>query len=186
MRPSLAALLLPFALGACVPSVNPLYTSATLVSEPALVGTWVGQSGDVLVVTARDSTTYGLALVNQDGDASMWIGRVTTLAGRRWLDVEPADLPDAWSAEYRDAFLATHQFWALQRVDSVLVAATLVYDSLKALVGRDPSVVAHATVQGNLLLTAETAALRAFIAAFADRPGSLGDGDRMRRVPQRR
>jgi hypothetical protein len=182
----LAALLLPLALGACVQSVNPLYTSATLVSEPALVGTWVGESGDVLVVTTRDSATYGLALVNQDGDASQWVGRVTSLGGRRWLDVEPTALPDQWSAEYQDAFVPTHQFWALQRVDSVLVAATLVYDSLKSLVGREPSAVLHATVQGNLLITAETAALRAFVAAFAERPGSLEAGTPLRRISRLR
>jgi hypothetical protein len=191
MRRWLAVLLLPLALGACVQSVNPLYTGASLVSEPALVGTWIGESGDLLVVTARDGSTYGLAAVNQDGDVSQWVGRVTTLGGRRWLDVEPAALPPQWSAEYRDAFLPTHTFFALQRVDSVLVVATLAVDSLSALIDRDPSVVAVARgpgfgEQGNLLFTAETAALRAFVAAFAERPGALEVGEPMRRVSRPR
>jgi hypothetical protein len=46
MRIRFALPLLPLVFGACVQSVNPLYTDATLVSLPDLVGTWVG-SGDV-------------------------------------------------------------------------------------------------------------------------------------------
>jgi hypothetical protein len=186
MKPRLVALLAPLAVGACVQSVNPLYTEATLVSAPALVGTWVAGSGDVLVVTSRDSTTFRLALLDQDGETSVWVGRVTSLGGRRWIDVEPAELPDQWSDAYRDSFLPIHQFWALQRVDSVLVAAGLVYDSLKAVLDRDRAAVPHTVVGGDLVLTAETPVLRRFIAGFADRPGSLEDGETMRRVPRRR
>jgi len=185
MRPRIAVLL-PLALGACVQSVNPIYTDETIVSVPALVGTWVAESGDVLVVTTRDSMTYGLALLDQDGEASRWVGHVTPLGGRRWLDVQPAPLPDAWSDEYRDSFLPLHQFWVLQRVDSVLVPAGLVYDSLTAVIRRDPAAVAHAFAGEGVVLTADTPMLRAFLSAFADRPGMLGPGDTLRRVPRPR
>jgi hypothetical protein len=182
MRSRLAALVAPLVLGACVQSVNPLYTDATLATVPALVGTWVATSGDVLVVTSRDSATFRIALVDQDGEISLWTGRATSLSGRRWLDVEPAALPDEWSDEYRQSFLPVHQFWALRRVDSVLVAAGLVFDSLKAVLAREPAAVAHTRIQGEIVLTAETPALRGFVAAFADRPGSLEDGETLRRV----
>jgi hypothetical protein len=181
-----ATLLVPLALGACVQSVNPLATDGTLVSVPGLVGTWVATSGDVLVVTTTDSTTYGLTLLDQDGETSRWVGRVTSLRGRRWLDVVPADLPDQWSEEYRNSFLPLHQFWALRQADSLLVAAGLDYDSLRTVLERDPAAVAHATVADGVVLTADTPALRAFIAAFADRPGTLEDSDTLRRVSRTR
>lgn len=182
MRRLFAVLLVPLAAGACVQSLNPLFTDDTLVAEPALLGTWIGESGDVLVVTAQDTLTYRMTSVDQDGEASVWIGQVTTLGGRRWLDVEPEPLPQLWNEEYRESFLPLHQFWVLQRVDSVLLVASLAYDSLKAVLDRDPAAVAHALVHGDVVLTAETPALRAFVAAFAGRPGHLDVGDRMRRV----
>lgn len=186
MRRCLALLLPPLVVGACVQSINPLYTDETIVSVPGLVGTWIAGSGDVLVVSTRDSTTYTLALLDQDGGISQWVGRVTSLGGRRWLDVQPAPLPDEWSDTYRDSFLTVHQFWSLQRVDSLLVAAGLVYDSLKAILERQPATVAHAVVDGDIILTARTPALRTFITAFAERPGALGEGETMRRVPRPR
>lgn len=186
MKPRTETLLLPFVLCACVQSVHPLYTDDTIVPLPALIGTWVAESGDVLVVTTADSLRYALTLLDQDGEVSRWVGHVTSLGGRRWLSVQPADLPGEWSDEYRDAFLPVHQFWALERVDSVLVAAGLVYDSLKALLERDPATIAHTVVASDVVLTAETPVLRAFVAAFGERPGTLEASEALRRVPRTR
>jgi hypothetical protein len=185
MRLRFALPLLPVALGACVQSANPLYTDATLVSVPDLVGTWVG-SGDVLVVTAPDSLTYRLAMMDEQGESSLWIGHVTSLGGRNWLDVVPDELPDDWGDAYRASFMPLHQFWALRRVDSILLGAAIVYDSLKAALERDPSTVVHAEVGDGFVLTAGTTALRAFVETTARRPGWLKDGDPMRRVPRSR
>lgn len=182
MKQVAGVLVLGIAAGACVQSVTPLYTDDTLVAEPALVGTWVGESGDVLVVTPRDSLSYRLALVDQDGDASLWVGHVTTLGARRWLDVEPEALPEQWTEEYRASFLPTHQFFVLQLTSNVLRSASLAYDSLQATLDRDPAAVAHLMIAGDLVLTADTPALREFLATFAERPGHLEEGDAMHRA----
>lgn len=186
MKRCLALLLLSLGTGACVQSVNPLSTDATAVPLPALIGSWVGESGDMLVIAAHDSTTYALAMLDQDGKVSQWIGRVTELGDERWLDVTPAELPEQWSDGYRSAFLPLHTFWMVRRVDSVLVTAGLKYDSLRAALRRDPAVVAHAVVDDGYVLTASTPELRAFVTAFAARPGTLDDGDVMRRVSRPR
>jgi len=179
-----ALLLLP--LGACVTSVNPIYTDDTLLEEPALVGTWAGSSGDVLKILPGEDGSYAAAMIDQDGRASAWIARITRIGRLRWVDAEPEPIPAAWSDDYRGAFLPLHQIWILHRADSLLLLGSLNADSLEALLARDPASggsLKLGSEAGNLVLTGSTAELRELLAFVADRPGFIEEGDEpMRRV----
>ena len=181
----LPALLL--SMGACVTSVNPIYTDDTLLEEPGLVGTWSGSSGDVLKVMAGRDRHYAVSMIDQDGRASAWTARVTRIGGLRWVDVEPEPIPAAWSDDYRGAFLPLHQIWILQRADSLLVLASINADSLEELLGRSPernrSLRIGGSGGGTLILAGTTTELRDLLADLATRPGFIEDGDEpMRRV----
>lgn len=169
-------------LGGCVQSVNPLHTAESVVLEPALLGTWMFDGGDLLIVTQRDSASYRFVSVAPDGEASVWVGSLFVLGSRRWVDARPEDLPEGWGEDYRQGFLPLYTFWVLLDVGDQLVIAGLEYDSLRAALARDPGVPAHAQgVDNRLLLTASTGALRDYLREFAERPGVL-DQDSARRV----
>jgi len=182
VKPRFKLILLSLVLSACVQSINPLYTDDTTVPVPPLVGRWIASSGDVLVVTTSDSLTYDVVMLDQDGEVSQWTAHATALAGARWLDISPAALPNQWSDDYRNAFLPLHQFWVLQRADSLLILAGLSYDSVKAALGRDPGSLAHTVREDGIVITADTPSLRRFFATLAAQPGVLAEGDTMRRI----
>ena len=174
-------------LGACVSSVNPIYTEDTILDEPALVGTWAGPSGDVLKVLPGEGRSYAVAMIDQDGKGTAWVARVTRIGGLRWVDVEPAPMPAAWSDDYRGAFLPLHQFWVLQRADSLLSLASIDADSLEALLDGHPEFGSRIRLggseAGNLVLAGTTGELRVLLADLASRPGFIEAGDEpMRRV----
>ena len=56
--------LLTAALGACVPSVYPLYTDKDLRFEPVLIGTWAEkpEADETWTFTKADDTSYGLVV----------------------------------------------------------------------------------------------------------------------------
>ena len=174
-------------LGGCVQSVNPLHTAESVVLEPALLGTWTLDDGNLMVVTQRDSTSYRFVSVARNGETSAWVGWLTTVGDRRWIDARPEDLPQSWSSDYRDGFLPLYTFWALLEVGDQLRIASVSYDSLHAALDRDPAAIAHAKgVDNRILLTASTHVLRDFLVTYAERPGVLAESDKPAwRVPPR-
>jgi hypothetical protein len=168
---------MPLLLG-CVQSVNPLHTAETTVLDSALLGTWRFEGGDLLVVTQRDSTSYRFVSVAPAGEVGTWVGWLTALGERRWIDARPEDLPDTWSEEYREGFLPLYHFWVVLEAGERLRVASLRYDSLRAALARDPAALAHAHgVDNRILLTASTGELRRFLQAFAEQPGVLEESD---------
>jgi hypothetical protein len=181
MRHRTLLVAIPLLLG-CVQSVNPLHTPDSIVFDPALTGTWIFSSGDLLIVTRRDSMSYRLLSVASDGETSAWVGWLTQLGDRRWLDARPEELPEAWSEDYREGFLPLYTFWVLLEAGDRLRVAGLQYDSLRAALARDPAALAHAEgVDNRILLTAGTDALRQYLRRFVEQPGVL-EADSARRV----
>jgi len=189
MRRTVVALVFVAQVGCYVPgSLNPLHTTETVVAEPGLVGVWLDEDGSEVVVIAarRDSSSYRLANTDKYGNTTQWTAWVTSLGERRWLELQPENLPNSWPDEYRSAFLPLHYWFVLVEVGDELRLASLVWDSLQAEREEHPEALAHATVGEEVVITAGTEALRGFLVDFVERPGVLEEHDPLRRAGPRR
>jgi hypothetical protein len=63
-----------------MPSVYPLFTEQTAVAEPRIMGAWQTKDGkDQMFVKLSGDREYRLTYVDDEGDASVWVVRVTKL-----------------------------------------------------------------------------------------------------------
>lgn len=166
----IAALLL--LAGCVVTSVYPYFTAKDLISNEALVGKWAeADESNVAENHWVFSRTNGLAytLTVRDGpQATEFKAHLFELKGRRYIDAEPI--------RREDHFIPAHYVLQVKRLDdSRLELCALDYKWLTSLLEKKPKALAHHWVDreagtnsgGQLVLTAETAALQAFIAKHA-------------------
>lgn len=173
MNRVLPSMVLALVTTGCVQSVNPLHTGATEI-DSMLAGTWLGEDGAILVFALRDSSYYALTSVGPDGETSQWRAWLTTIGGRRWIDVRPAALPRGLSDDYQDAFLPLYYLGVVLESGDRLHFGAIDYDTLAAELRRRPDALAHVrAVDNRVILTATTADLRAFLEVFAARPGAV-------------
>lgn len=176
-------LVLPLAvlLAGCVPSLNALYGPGDLVREAALEGAFVGPEGEVLVFTPADAdSAYRLAILNADDEAAVLKAGLTRIDGQLYLDMVPL-LPGAFSDSAAMAvhLEVYHSFYRVDLTDEGLEILEPDIVWLNRRLEAEPTALAHYVGDG-LHLIAETAALRAFVAA---EPGLFsGEARRYRRL----
>lgn len=88
--PVLAAIVISvFSLGACAASVSPLYTKSDSITEPGLVGTWVGDKPeDSFSIAQGKGAAYRLATHSaEDGTDAIYDVHLTKVNGASFADV---------------------------------------------------------------------------------------------------
>jgi len=165
----LAAMLL---LDACMPkSFEPAVGKADRVVDRRLVGRYQSDDGEQAVIELRDSE-YAVIYTDKDGKVAPLVGRLGRLGNRWILDLAPdgsgvAKLSDA----YKALLLPVHSFLVIDSIGPRMSVSVIKEDSLDRYLEREPNAVAHTQVADDLVLTAPTAELRAFLERFVARPG---------------
>jgi hypothetical protein len=175
-------------LAACgVGSVSPLLSDADVRFEPRLVGTWrAPDSKEFAVIKAAGSNGYSVAYTENDGKVGRFVGRLGTVGSLRVLDLEPAELPKAWSDSYKQMLLPLHGLIIIDSIGRELRFRELQTDSLKAFLTREPQAIAHFLRKDGVVLTASTAEVQQFLTSYFQRPGVLDSADVWRRQTRRR
>jgi hypothetical protein len=185
---SLAAILV-----GCVPvmSLHPLYTEKDIIFEEKLLGTWVDDSNDTVwefqrVVDEsekaiefkrpdRPENAYKLLFHdNKDGTKGSFFAHLVKLENKLFLDVYPSQLPyvpkdpnEGWL--YNIFFLVpVHTFIRVDSIDPQLGMMLTDDDGMKKLLAEDPNAVKYELTDDNLILTASTQELQAFVLKYAD------------------
>ena len=178
---ALAALVLA---GCVVTSVYPWYTDKDVVFDPALVGTWSfpeSKTNEFWQFEKLDGQTYKLTIVDSDDKRTEFDARLFTLDNRRYLDFLPRNRTgEGIPAHY------------LMRVDAVTPAldlALLDYGWLEKLATAEPNAIRHTFVpkpigesgNGDLVLTANTAELQAFLRKHAANTNAFPQPTKLKR-----
>jgi hypothetical protein len=159
-------------LSACIPSVQPFFFTTDLAYDPALVGAWrATEDGDweQWTFTARDDTSYAIAIVGSDEKTAQLVGHLFTLGGRRYLDLTPD------SVEY---LKTQHDIVSVSMVPGHLLArldqepggirfAFFDFEWLGNYLKSHPDELAHRSENDSPVLTATTAELQRFVLAHA-------------------
>ncbi|NJD10460.1 MAG: hypothetical protein FIB01_08525 [Gemmatimonadetes bacterium] len=120
------------------------------------------------------------------GGTTRFRARAGHLGNRLVLDVS-AQLEKNDAAGLTETLLGTlipgHMLVVLEPKGDSLRAAMLEQDSLRSALRSGKARTASLDLDGALVLTAPTDSLRAFLAAYLERPGALGDWGKFTRVP---
>ena len=169
-------------------AIHPAYTDADIVFDERLIGTWGDEPGGSLVVTRHgQEDSYDLAYASHNKTTALR-ATLTKLGPDVLADVtlDESRLPE--DDTYRSFVLPLHMFYVV-KVDAQALTlrgfdTKAVADYLKA----HPDAIAHEHGKAqtaddrDVLLTADTPALRAFLTKMISTEGMLSDADTMRRI----
>ena len=177
--------LLTLLAGCVVPSVYPWYTAKDVRFDPALIGAWAepdstNAANDHWRFEKLESQTYKLT-VQEKEKRTEFDARLFQLKGRLFLDCSPRERPDH--------SLPLHYLLKVTRIEPTLELSTLNYDWLQKLIAKDSKAVRHIVVpkktgesgEDDLVLTADTSELQAFILEHEKTEGAFGDAFVMKR-----
>ena len=179
MRPlrSLPIFAIVLLMSACVPSLNPLYTKADLVFEPALAGTWINEDDghQTIWTVTKSGEGYEMVDVEEDEDPAKFDVHMVKLGDHSFLDLYPAK-QEIDNGLYQLHIIRAHTFMKVTLGKDALVVTMLDQDWLKKALKAEDAQLAHQTLEvGDVLLTASTAELQEFIVKSCADPAAFGD-----------
>jgi len=182
------------ALAGCWPthSLHPVYTPETVVFDPGLLGTWVGEP---LEQASFDEGTWvferweddGYRVVHTDGDGrrAVLIAHVVQVGEVRYLDLFPDQPGEESSGLGNWHLLPVHGFARIRRGLERIELDVLDPDWLEARLAAEPGALAHEVLDEVLdelvLVTAPPAELQAFLRGVEDDPDAFAPMARLRR-----
>ena len=156
----LGAMVAMLSSGCLVSTFHPLYDESSIAFDPALLGTWENRDSLVTVVVERgDWRSYRIDYTERT-TTTRFTALLTEVGGARFLSVRPADGME------RPAFLvATNGPLQLMLSGNDVRVRELDYDEiLRRLKARTLGVAAATDLKQNVVITAETPALRKWLA----------------------
>jgi hypothetical protein len=148
--------------GCLVSSLQPFYDGATIEFDAGLLGTWDGgDEGGTLVVERGEWRSYDVSW-RQRGEAQRFTAHVTHIGGKAYANVTPA-----LGLERGELMLPAHALCRVERSGDTLALAGFDADwfARAAGTGRVGAMRFAFDVRRNLVLTSDTPALRAWVAA---------------------
>lgn len=155
-------------LASCVQSLHPLYTDKDLVFEPALVGTWESEGGNLWIFLKSGEKSYELVYQEKETPAKFQ-AHLVKLGQYQFLDLYPASL-DLKNDLQQAHILYTHTFFRVWLEHDTLRLAILEHDWLKRMIDQKKISIKHEVVDKRVILTAPTKDLQKFVLKYANDP----------------
>ena len=189
MRKSLALFIVvaSSALGACVPSVYPLYTDKDLRFDPGLVGVWSDdkEPDEAWTFTKVNDTSYEL-VIKDEAKSAPFDAHLVQIGKYRFLDIAPAEgglenvpVPDI----YKAGLIRGHMFLKVTSIEPALRMAFMDRKWLNNYLDAHPKELAYSgDAEDNLVLLAPTRDLQRFMLKHADDKGLFGDSSNLHKI----
>jgi hypothetical protein len=167
-------------LGGCIPvlSLHPLFTEKDLAFDEKLLGTWVDANETMWQFSDanKPEKAYKLIFTDKEGKKGAFVAHLVKLDNRLFLDVYPSeppwgnkDDPNKVEWSYNALFcIPAHTFIKIDSTDPNLTMRLTDDEEMNKLFEQDPNAVEHTSTEGNLVLTASTQKLQAFVLKYAD------------------
>jgi hypothetical protein len=171
-------------LAGCVRSVHPFYTSEQVVFDPTMSGTWADADlkNKFVVTPVADATQYEVAYTDKDNKTGHFIVHLAKLQDQLFADVSPAE-PSDENDTYTAHLLPLHSLLLVENTPPNIRIRSIDYDWLKKQLESGGVKLRYEAIdKHDLILTASTAELQAFILANLKTPGAFGDATDLHRV----
>jgi hypothetical protein len=185
----LFALVFTACLSGCVQSLHPFYTEAQLTYDPSLVGTWAPpEEGERLVITGdAENKTYEAVYTDNEKKTGKFEVRLAKVQDQLLLDITPQEMwRDDQAETHAVHLLPVHSFMIVEmKADNSdeLILRQMDYDWLKGYLEKNPSAVAHETLNGDrIILTAPTEKVQAFVVEHIKTPDAYEEPQTLKRV----
>lgn len=158
-------------LAACIPSVNPFYTSKDVVFEQKLVGRWQDRESkdnpQIWTFEAGSEKSYKLTVIEDGDKTGEFSAHLFILKQTQFLDIVPTDCKYATNSSslVEASMFPGHLLFKVVTIEPELKLATSDYDWLEKFLEKNPNALAHHLEDKRILLTASTSDLQQFILA---------------------
>ena len=171
----------------CVPSLQPLFTEADVDFDPALVGAFTDEKGDLTFAFQKLGTNaYRLTVTEQVGDRQLTAGFVVHLVRLRgfwFLDFYP-DRPEVGGEFYQLHLIRAHTFGRVWIQGDVVRLGLLDSDWLKKKMDEKSVAIEHQQTEDGILLTAPTTKLQDLMFRYANEEEAFPDPLELHRVKE--
>lgn len=169
-------------------SLHPLYTKLDLDFDPALLGNWVDDQGDVTFIFEKSAEpAYKLTVVERDGQQESkaeFEAHLVRLGGVDFLDIYPKSL-EGGSEFHHAHFIPAHTVAHLNVEPDGMTIAFLSADWLEKRI-EDKSVdAAHESAAGTLILTCATGDLQRLVDLYANDGAAFPDPLELQRAEEK-
>jgi hypothetical protein len=176
-------------IGGCIPSLHPLYTEDDCVFDSNLLGEWEDKnSSNTWNFTKLDDNSYKLALV-EDGVLSDFYIHLVKLGDDLFIDFFPDS--ENMKCKVNDFFhiheIYVHSFGKIKISENEVEVSMFDYDWIKELFKQNKIRIPHevqkypGSNEENILLTASTEELQAFVKKYADDKNAFIEPDILKR-----
>lgn len=163
---------------ACVPSIHPLYTDQDVVFDAGLIGSWSDKdSTETWVFMEAGDKQYKVIHTDENGKSGEFIGHLVRIQGKAFLDLSPVRAASSHNDFYKSHFLKMHTFVLVSQTAPTAPLSILEPDWLKEHLERNPGAIRHEKVSGEIILTASTKELQAFLIRHIGTPGAFSKPD---------
>lgn len=166
-------------LSACIPSVNPFYTSKDVIQDSRLLGTWADpdNGSNTWSFETKGTNAYTLKVTEGDGKAGTFTAVLFNLKGHTFLDTIPdkVDLKDDQAGMVGMSLIRGHLIIRVRELSPQLKIDFCDWDWLKDYIQQHPQALAHRGGGGDddpIVLTAGTRDLQKFVLQHL-KPGEL-------------
>ena len=162
-------------LTSCLPSIHPLYTDQDLISDAELVGTWSDKDNmETWVLTESGDKEYKVIHSDKDGKSGEFTARLLRTGGKTFLDLTPIRATSKSSDFHGSHFLKLHTFVLVSKTSSTAAQLSILEPEwLADQLEKKPATLKHEIVGNEIVLTASSKELQAFIVRHADTPGAF-------------
>lgn len=159
---------------ACVPSINPFCSDADAYIDQNLLGTWSdADGGETWTFVHHGDKQYLFTYTDDTGKTGAFKARLFKVGGKSFLDVEPVRPSDTQNSFHGEHLLSLHSVYLVSINGSSARLAFLDPAWLKPTLKKDPTLLAHAIVDDEIVLTDTTDRLKAFLLANANTPDAF-------------
>jgi hypothetical protein len=186
-RIQIALLAVAGLVAACVPSVNPFYTDKDIITDARLAGSWLEaedkESPAAWNFAVQTNRSYAVTLTEEKGKTGKFEGHLFKLGPELFLDLTPTECEFATNqaSVVGMAVIPGHLLLRVKLENQKLNLAFCNPDWIKKFLEKNPAAIAHRLVDGNVILTADTAALQKFVQSHLGPDELFGDGGDYRR-----
>jgi len=168
-------------LGGCVPviSLHQLYTEEDIVFEEELTGVWVDDPKNPKTTwefsrAEAKEKAYKLVYSDKEGKKGSFVVHLVKLENKLFLDILPNQFPSEqqewekmkWGYNFF-FFVPAHTFIKIDSIEPQLKMRRTINDEMKELFKEEPNAVKHELVEDEIILTASTKELQAFVLKYA-------------------
>ena len=159
----LSAVALMLAAG-CLPLAQPVYHDADLVFDEAVLGRWQQQDSSATWDFRRsEGKEYEFVYTDDEGRSGRFVAHVAEFGGLRVLDLFPVREDVTANEFYKFHLMPIHTAYLMRKSDRGMELAGFDLNWLKEYLTSNPAALEHTSFNGQLLVTASTDEVQAFI-----------------------